>query len=260
MGRVMEARRIMRKSERVGQLKNEVRALKHTIEEHEREIDCYRAAPFSGASAYYRYENGKVDIPGETLANAIFLNYNVLLKNKEDVAVAKTWNDVALLPQVVGGMKLLTDTDYVLIALVEAPQVGRGEVSFRELDQILIDLYGKFYFGRNRQKGLQPLDAWYICPHAPFVECACSRPLPGLIFRAAVEMDICLAQSWLIGKHGYEIKAGISAGVENLIYIMSGQEWKADSIEFPNKCDTDSIEVPVCRDMLQAAQMITKER
>lgn len=237
-------------------LRNEIEELKSTIEKHESDLDRYRAKPFSGASAYYRYENGRVDIPGEVLANAVFISYHTLLKNKEDVMYAKTWNDVELLPQVAGGMKLLTDTDYVLIALVEAPQVGQGEVSFRELDQILIDLYGKFYFGRNRQKGLQPLDAWYICPHAPFIECACHSASPGLIFRAAVEMDICLAESWLIGQDGYEIKAGITAAVGNLVYIMSGEMWPADSIEFPTKCDTDSIEVPVCRNFLQAAQII----
>lgn len=178
---------------------------------------------------------------------------------------AKTWSDVELLPQVIEGMRLLTETDYILIVLVEASQVGTGEVGFAELDAILVSLYGKFDFGNEqRLEGLQPLDAWYICPHAPFIGCACRAPLPGLVLRAAVEMDICLAQSWLIGKAGHEIKAGVQADVGNLVYIMSEEQWGTDSITFPSKYGdydgTKGVEVPVRRDLLQAAQMITAHR
>lgn len=260
-------RKIKQKSDRVGRLKSRIKALEHTVESnrenYEHELRRYRTDAFSGASAYYRYKDGKVDVPGKVLANAIFLNYDILLQNKGDVMYAKTWDDVELLPPVAKGMRLLTDTDYVLIVLAEAPQVGLGEVSFRELDQILIGLYGKFDFGRNRQKGLQPLDAWYICPHAPFIKCACKAPLPGLVFRAAVEMDICLAQSWLIGQDSDEIKAGIAADVGNLIYIMSEEyqeSWTRGSMTFPNKHDTDDFEVPVCWNLLQAAQIILRHR
>jgi len=200
-----------------------------------------------------------VNIPSEGLCNAVFLSHNTIFRNEGSVEYDRTWNDVELLPLVTEGAKVLTETDYALIVLVQAPQMGLGEISFEELDRILIALYGEFCFD-NRPKGFQPLDYWYICPHAPDVECACRTPLPGLIFRAAVEMDICLSQSWFIGKNGGDIQAGINAGVGNLIYIMSEQEWKADSITFPIKCDTEGIEIPVCRNMLQAAQMICNEK
>src|SRR3954462_3616676 len=50
-----------------------------------------------------------------------------------------------------------------------------------------------------------PLAGFYACPHHPLgvneyaVVCECRKPAPGLILRAAADLDIDLERSWFIG-------------------------------------------------------------
>jgi D-glycero-D-manno-heptose 1,7-bisphosphate phosphatase len=54
------------------------------------------------------------------------------------------------------------------------------------------------------------LDGLYYCPHHPSAgdppyrkDCDCRKPRPGLLRRAAAELDVDLARSWVVGdRHG----------------------------------------------------------
>lgn len=61
------------------------------------------------------------------------------------------------------------------------------------------------------------IDAWYFCPHGPDDGCDCRKPQPGLIRRAANELDIDLSQSWIIGDKSSDIRAGIAAGIRTVL-------------------------------------------
>lgn len=77
-------------------------------------------------------------------------------------------------------------------------------------------------------------DALYYCPHHPQGSnrryahpCACRKPEPGLLFRAAAEHGYDLARSWLIGDILDDIEAGRSAGCRTvLLDVGSETEWK----------------------------------
>jgi histidinol-phosphate phosphatase family protein len=71
------------------------------------------------------------------------------------------------------------------------------------------------------------LDGFYYCPHLPdgrgayAIDCDCRKPAPGLLHRAARELSIDLAASWLVGDTWMDVAAGRSAGCRT---IMVGPE------------------------------------
>jgi D-glycero-D-manno-heptose 1,7-bisphosphate phosphatase len=61
----------------------------------------------------------------------------------------------------------------------------------------------------------------YYCPHHPdfgeIKQCACRKPEPGMLLRAAQELDIDLRNSWIIGDQLTDGLAGLSAGTKALV-------------------------------------------
>ena len=65
------------------------------------------------------------------------------------------------------------------------------------------------------------LDAAYHCPHAP-ATCDCRKPQPGLLRRAARELQIELDRSVIIGDRDTDVMAGWAAGT-SAILVRSGE-------------------------------------
>jgi D-glycero-D-manno-heptose 1,7-bisphosphate phosphatase len=80
------------------------------------------------------------------------------------------------------------------------------------------------------------VDAYYHCPHQPqgvvenlAVECDCRKPAPGLVLRAAAELGLELAGSYLVGDRPGDIGCGLAAGL-TCIRVATGPdrgEWEA---------------------------------
>lgn len=63
------------------------------------------------------------------------------------------------------------------------------------------------------------LDGIYHCPHHPdgrvaelAIDCDCRKPQPGMLLRAAADLDLDLARSWFVGDILDDIEAGRRAG------------------------------------------------
>ena len=65
------------------------------------------------------------------------------------------------------------------------------------------------------------LDAIYFCPHHPDTQCDCRKPKPGMILRASREMNIELAESFMIGDRFVDVEAAHNAGVKAVL-LRSG--------------------------------------
>jgi histidinol-phosphate phosphatase family protein len=68
------------------------------------------------------------------------------------------------------------------------------------------------------------IDGFYYCPHHPdgvraeFARaCACRKPAPGLLRRAACEHGIDLGRSWLVGDILDDVEAGRAAGCRSVL-------------------------------------------
>jgi D-glycero-D-manno-heptose 1,7-bisphosphate phosphatase len=70
------------------------------------------------------------------------------------------------------------------------------------------------------------VDAIYFCPHHPREgsppyrqECDCRKPLPGMLLRAAGDLDIDLSRSYMVGDGMIDIEAGRAAGVVPILVL-----------------------------------------
>ena len=50
------------------------------------------------------------------------------------------------------------------------------------------------------------MDAIYYCPHVPETDCDCRKPKPGMILRAARELEIDLSRSFMIGDRYIDVR------------------------------------------------------
>lgn len=146
-------------------------------------------------------------------------------------------DDFKLLPKVSEAIKKINTSGYLAIVVTNQPVIARGEVTFKELENI-----------HNKMETLLGydcayIDAIYYCPHHPHkgyegeipelkFECECRKPKPGMIFKAAEDYNIDLSMSWMIGDSENDILAGKNAGCKTLL-IGNGnfnQELKSDSL------------------------------
>lgn len=126
-------------------------------------------------------------------------------------------DDFRLIPGVAESIRMINASGYLVIVITNQPVVARGEVSLDQLHDIhdkmetLLGLEGAY------------LDAIYYCPHHPHkgypgevselkIDCDCRKPKPGMLFEAANDFNIDLADSWMIGDGENDIKAGKAAG------------------------------------------------
>ena len=97
-----------------------------------------------------------------------------------------------------------------------------------------------------------PIAGFYYCPHGPDDGCDCRKPLPGMLERAAAELNLDLmTASWMVGDILNDVEAGNRAGCRTALIDNGGEtEW----VTGPHRAPT--ITVP---DMGAAAAMILEE-
>lgn len=113
---------------------------------------------------------------------------------------------VAILPGVRAALDLLAGRGFALIVATNQPDVARGTQTREEVERIHAHLREHL-----------PLDALYTCFHDTPDGCACRKPKPGLLLRAAREHDIALDESFMVGDRWSDIAAGSAAGCATLL-------------------------------------------
>ena len=88
--------------------------------------------------------------------------------------------------------------------------------------------------GEFEKKGVK-IEKIYFCPHAPEALCGCRKPEPGMLLRAANELNIDLARSIMIGDKDSDVQAGQSAGVGVSLKLDDRLKSVAEALEFLKK-------------------------
>lgn len=134
------------------------------------------------------------------------------------------WDQFEFMPGVEDALLSLQQRGYKLVIVTNQSGIARGyfgETDFAALSERLTQ--------HLAAKGVH-LAGIYHCPHHPDeglanlrVHCDCRKPAPGLILRAARDLDIDLPASLLIGDKSSDIEAGQRAGVGQLFHVTSAQ-------------------------------------
>ena len=106
-----------------------------------------------------------------------------------------------LMPGVTDALARLSAAGFLLIVATNQPDVARGRATRAGVDSI----------HEWMQRHL-PLTAIRVCFHDDGDLCACRKPKPGLLVAAAVDYEIQLERSFMVGDRWRDIGAGKGAG------------------------------------------------
>lgn len=171
---------------------------------------------------------------------AIFLDRDGTLN--EAVGFVNHESRFRLFPYTVEAVRAIRDEGYLAVIVTNQSGIGRGL-----FDESVMHRIHENFRARLREAGGE-IDGVYFCPHAPSSGCECRKPRPGMLLRAASELEIDLARSWIVGDSYTDLEAGWAAGARSaLVRTGSGEgALEHDGGAWPRKPDR------VAPDLLQA--------
>jgi D-glycero-D-manno-heptose 1,7-bisphosphate phosphatase len=121
-------------------------------------------------------------------------------------------------PYSVDAVRLLNRAGYAVVVATNQAGVARG-------------LFDEAFVGAVHRRvsevvtaGGARIDGFYHCPHHPegTVEpyrgsCDCRKPQPGLLRRAAADLDLDLSRSFVVGDRWSDVQAGTAVGARGLL-------------------------------------------
>ena len=144
------------------------------------------------------------------------INHAVVRNGKPHPPLSPT--DFRLYDDVVDGCARLKTASFLLVLITNQPDVGRGTQSREAVEAMHLKL----------KSALPSLDRIEICYHGGErygQPCDCRKPRPGLILRAAAELNIDLKESYVIGDRWRDIDCARAAGCR-AIFIERGYKEK----------------------------------
>lgn len=156
-----------------------------------------------------------------------------------------------LLPHAAEGIRLLNKLGFKVVVVSNQPGVAKKHITLATLEAMDAKLT------RELRRRRAWVDATYYCLHHPEAKlkrwmkrCRCRKPEPGLILKAAKEMGLDIAQSYMLGDSLSDIQAGRRAGCKT-IYIG---RWKCDICRLMAERNVEPDFV--ADDLLKAARLI----
>ena len=129
--------------------------------------------------------------------------------------------ELEILPDVPQALYALKAGGYRLVVVTNQPDVARGTMSKAVVDAL-----------HARLESVLALDAVFTCIHDDDDRCECRKPLPGLITRAARELNIDCTASYLVGDRWRDIEAGKRAGCTTFFIDHAYDESPPESYDF----------------------------
>ncbi|MBN1543044.1 HAD-IIIA family hydrolase [candidate division KSB1 bacterium] len=142
-----------------------------------------------------------------------------------DHGIEYNYDRIDLMPDIDGVVVHARRCGYLIVVVTNQPAVARGRITIADLE-IHLD---RFRAKLTKQNPSALVDAIYYCPHHPNADlsayrilCDCRKPKPGMLLRAAAELDIDLSHSTMIGDRLSDIIAGKLAGCTT-IHCLTGR-------------------------------------
>jgi histidinol-phosphate phosphatase family protein len=143
---------------------------------------------------------------------AIFLDRDGVLTTEKNPPTDKynikiNKNFISLLPK-------LKEMGYLIFCITNQPDISKKIKTVDEIIEINNILWLTF----------PDIKKFLYCPHNWQEKCACRKPKPGMIYSLALEYDIVLEKSWVIGDSWRDIKAGENARCKTILFNKENNE------------------------------------
>jgi len=138
---------------------------------------------------------------------------NASITNQGIPVPPRSVEEVVILEGVEESVKLLKLHDFLPVVVSNQPDVARGITSILNVNEINAHIRDKL-----------DIQHFYVCFHDNKDLCACRKPLPGLIYSAAAQLDLSISNSFLVGDRWRDIEAGQRAGCKTFFIDYSYSE------------------------------------
>jgi D-glycero-D-manno-heptose 1,7-bisphosphate phosphatase len=127
-----------------------------------------------------------------------------------------------LLPGIAAAIRLLNEREIPVFVVTNQSGLARGYFPPSLLDEVHLKMTDML-----AAEGAT-VDGIYVCPHHPEAKeekyreaCNCRKPKPGLFTRAALEHNIDLSASYVVGDRWSDLKAAAVCGATGIL-VLSG--------------------------------------
>lgn len=187
--------------------------------------------------------------PNEKKNRAVFLDRDGTIN--EDVGYLSRLEDLKIYDNAPEAIRLMKEKGFLTVVVTNQSGVARGFFS----EDFIVTVHDKMneYL---KERGAS-LDALYYCPHHPRYgneiyrkECSCRKPQPGLLIRAAEDLDIDLTASYVIGDMPRDMDIARKVGARGVM-VKTG---------YGNNVVATSKPDHIAADLLAAARWIIQDQ
>jgi D-glycero-D-manno-heptose 1,7-bisphosphate phosphatase len=138
----------------------------------------------------------------------------------EEVGYVNHVSRYRVFPFAAEAVRALNEAGWLAVLVTNQAGVARGY--FKE--ELIGEVHG--VLASELERGGARLDAVYYCPHHPTVgespyrfDCDCRKPRPGLLLRAARELDLDLSRCWMVGDRYSDTELARNAGARSALVL-----------------------------------------
>lgn len=159
----------------------------------------------------------------------------------EEVRYLDRLDRIRFFPYSVDAVRLLNRAGFAVVIATNQSGVARGFVPEAFVADVHWHISGTLAAGGAR------IDGFYYCPHHPEAAidayrqvCDCRKPKPGLLRRAATELDLDLPLSFVVGDRAHDIEAGAAVGARSVL-VRTGYGRRDEAASASASAVTDNL-------------------
>lgn len=133
--------------------------------------------------------------------------------------------DFHWLPGVIEALQKLQTAGYALVVVTNQGGIGLGLYDEAAFEKLTAHMRAEL-----AAHGVT-LDGVYHCPHHPQSPspalrppCPCRKPAPGMLQQAAIDLDLDMTRSFMVGDRSSDLAAARAAGVSQAYLVRSGKQ------------------------------------
>ncbi len=143
----------------------------------------------------------------------------------EDANYLSDPEQVRLIPGAADAIRALHDAGYAVVLVSNQSGIARGYFTTDDLKRVEQKINQEL----EAAGAVSPFDGIYYCPHHKkgiipeyTADCGCRKPKPGLLLRAAADLNLDLSRSFIIGDKASDGNAGFNAGCSAAVLVRTG--------------------------------------
>ena len=147
---------------------------------------------------------------------AVFLDRDGTLL--EEAGYLDRLERLVFFPYTIDAVRLLNRAGFTVVVVTNQAGIARGIFKESFVAEAHRHVADRLAAGGAR------VDGFYYCPHHPEAvveefrrDCDCRKPKPGMLTRAAADLDLALDRSFVVGDRWHDLEAGQQVGARTLL-------------------------------------------